>query len=131
MDKADKISKDLAKRIKELEGVHKQIAELQTDAEKKAIYIEAQQDMLKLLNKPFSPVTLRSGGDPEKARDILLAVETPLHVDVIMGKIGKSGKSAKASLVGSLNTYANNGQIFVKTGPNTFGLLDKDYDGNG
>lgn len=126
MERSDKISKDLAKRIRELEALKDQITQLQAEAEKKAIYIEAQQDMLKLMNKPFAPVTLRAGSDPEKVRNLLLTVETPLHVDMILQKLGKTA-SAKPSLVGSLNAYSNDGKIFTKPAPNTFGLLEKDY----
>lgn len=124
---SEPLERDISRRIKKVEGLKAQITELQKQVHEESIYIEGQQSALKLMSRPAaSSVQLRKGSDVEKVRGLLLTVETPLHADVILQKIGKP-PSAKPSLVGSLNAYANDGKIFTKPAPNTFGLLEKDY----
>lgn len=128
MEDADKIAKEISKENKELDKILAEIAEKQKQADAKTIHIGGLERALKILNKPAAAqVKLRKGSDVEKVRDLLQSVETTLHIDIILERIGKTGKGAKASLVGSLSAYANTGKIFTKPAPNTFGLIGKEY----
>lgn len=132
MDDAEKISREIAKENKELNRILEDIAAKQKEADAKALHIGGLERALKILNKPTpAAVKLRKGSDAEKTRDVLLASETPLHIDVILTKIGKTGAGAKASLVGSLNAYFNAEKVFTKPAPNTFGLIGKEYPAQG
>lgn len=127
MENYTKLNREIAKKLKELEALDEAIAEHQKERDQKALVIDGMQTALKIMNKPTVSVSLRPNSDMEKAHRVLLSSETPLHVDVILEKIGKTGAGAKASLVGSMNAYANVGKLFKKTAPNTFGLIEKDY----
>lgn len=127
MDNYDKLNRAITSKLKELEAIDTFIAEKQAERAQKANIVEGMQAALKIMNRTPVKVSLRKGSDTEKVYNVLLAIETPLHVDDLLLKIGKTGGGAKASLVGTLNAYANDGKVFSKPAPNTFGLLEKDY----
>lgn len=135
MENADKIHKEIARKNKEIEAKEADIARLQGEIRDIKAYTEGMSQALRLSNKSTpkpalsaKPFVLRSGSDMSKIRTILLAADEALHLDEILKLLGKGGDAkAKASLAGSLNTYANAGKVFSKTAPNTFGLIEKSY----
>ncbi len=68
---------------------------------------------------------LRFGTDVYKAREALEIERKPLYIKELIEKIGEQPtRNRRSSLSSQLSAYANKGEIFVKTAPNTFGLID-------
>lgn len=68
---------------------------------------------------------LRVDSDPYKTREVLRKERRSLHIKEILEKIGgDTGRNRRSSLSAQLGNYANKNEVFTKTGPNTFGLLD-------
>jgi hypothetical protein len=109
--------------IKELEK------ELEARIREAKVYVQAMQDMLKLVPRsegegdlPDEEV-LRPDGAVYKAMEFLKKTGRPLHISEILRGIGKpNSKSNRISLGGSLARYVKKGQIFTRTAPNTFWL---------
>jgi hypothetical protein len=60
-----------------------------------------------------------------KARDAIKTAGAPMTVTDLLKAIGKSqDKKHRISLAGTLSGYARDGKVFVKTAPNTFGLIE-------
>ncbi|MGH7484138.1 MAG: hypothetical protein ACREMY_00865 [bacterium] len=92
-------------------------------------YVQALQDMLKVLPRDVNEVKpetyLRPGGAMARTRELILAQGHPLHVNDILKGLGKpTERGVRTSLSTSLNVYARKGEVFVRTGPSTFGLLE-------
>lgn len=135
MENTDKIFKEIARKNKEIEAKEADITRLQGEIRDLRTFVDGMSQTLKLLNKSptkqsssAKPFVLRPGSDMSKVRTILLPIDSPLHIDEILKHLGKGGDAkAKASLAGSMNTYAADKKVFVKTAPNTFGLIEKSY----
>ena len=62
------------------------------------------------------------------AREALLTQDKPLHVAELLKLMhDENSKKARVSLAGSLRNYCGRGEVFVKTGPNCYGLIEKEY----
>ena len=99
------------------------------------IYIAALQDVLKMLgggeDSSAASGKLRPGSAVAQARDLILTRGEPMHLDELIVAMGKPlTQSAKSSLVGSLAAYVRQGDIFTRTAPNTFGLVELDHHGD-
>ena len=67
----------------------------------------------------------RPGSDLAKAREAILAAKQPLYIGPLLIAMGKEDtKAARANLVGSISDRCKNADTFVRTAPNTFGLLE-------
>lgn len=92
-------------------------------------YIQAMQDMLKMLPKEekivISPEkVLKPGSGPRKTYDLLKTEGKPMHISDIMKAIGlEVNKENRATLASSLNLYVTKNQIFTRPAPGTFGLI--------
>lgn len=96
-------------------------------------YISGLSETLKLLPKETPATTaalaLRAGSEVARARDAILKAGKPLHVDELLKAIGKAvSHNSKASLSGSLATYARKEVVFTRPAPNTFGLFELEQD---
>jgi hypothetical protein len=116
------IRKDLDRKIDnkktEIAGLERELCEAQA-------YLQALLDMRKLLPRDEEnqeEIVLRPNSDLAKVRDILEKEGKALHVDELLKRLGK-GTDKKVSLSGSLSGYARDNKIFVRTAPNTFGLI--------
>lgn len=92
-------------------------------------YIQALQDTLNGLPRDGARVKprtgLRSGGAIARVREMILAAQRPLHLDEILKGLGKAAdKKSRASVGGALGNYVRRGEVFSRTGPNTFGLIE-------
>lgn len=91
-------------------------------------YIQGLQDSMKLLPRDSNGVseyTLREGSALAKTRDVLKAAGVPMTITDILKALGKSqDKGHRISLAGTLSGYARDGKVFMRTGPNTFGLIE-------
>ncbi|MEO8383473.1 MAG: hypothetical protein ABI779_27700 [Acidobacteriota bacterium] len=94
-------------------------------------YIQAMQDMLKSLPKESSDAparraeqVLRPGSAMAQAREAIRAAGRPLHINEIISAMGRAATSAnRISVGGSISNYVRRGEIFVRTAPNTFGVI--------
>ena len=92
-------------------------------------FLQGVEASLKCITKTSTGavIKVREGSDIAKAQAALRAAKTPLHIIEILKYIDKEPtKSNRASLGGSLGSYASSGKIFKKTGPNVYSLLEFD-----
>ena len=119
-------------RKKELEvlQLEQMIQENQTQLREVKAYLQALQDMQRMLPKESggvqSPVhVLRVGSDMAKARDAIKTAGKPLHIVDLVEAIGKENtKNNRVSLAGSIASYVRKGMLFTKSAPNTFYLVE-------
>jgi len=114
---------------KKLVAKQQEIADLEIQIQAAKAYIQAMQEVLRLLPKDepegdnSEQLNLRHGSAVSLARDLLLKTGKPMHVTEILKGIGRENtKSQRVSLSGSLRTYARKNQIFTQEGGNLFGL---------
>jgi len=105
-----------------------EVAALELKATETRAYIQGLQDSMKLLPRDSNGVAgyeLREGTALAKARDAIKAAGGPMTVSDLLKAIGKSqDKKHRVSLAGTLSGYARDGKVFVKTAPNTYGLIE-------
>lgn len=111
-----------------------EIAALEEKLKAAKVYIGALRDILKMIEPNGEKVTgspdakLRSGSSVDQARAIILERGAPVHVDDLLKSMDKEATSAnRSSLVGSLAAYVRRDEIFSRTAPNTFGLVELDH----
>jgi hypothetical protein len=119
---------------KKIDKKHQEIEELETKIREARIYVQALEDMMRLLpreelnGQPES--TLKPGTAIGKARDAIKAAGRPLHITEILVAIGRpTDKNNRAAIGGSIAAYVRRGEVFTRPAPNTFGLVDADVMG--
>lgn len=119
------------KRIEDkLRKKQTEVANLEEKIKAAKVYITALQDVLKMLGRDADDIEepeakLRVGSSVAQAREAILAKGEPMHLDDLLGSIGKDANQAnKASLGSSLAAYVRENEIFCRTAPNTFGLIE-------
>lgn len=118
------------RRIKNKE---RDIKQLEAEVGKEKAYLQALKDSLKDIPRDDTdePTTmkLRKGSMCYKARELLEQTSHPMHIEDIITGIGMEFNSdTRSSLRGSLGPYLRKGQIFIRTAPNTFGLIGVNYE---
>lgn len=122
-----RIREELQKRV---EKKQQEISQLEIQLKEAMAYLQALQDTLKLLpregiNQGAATDLLRAGSTVWKARDAIKKAAEPLHINNILKAIGKPiDKRNRLSLSGSIAGYVRKGEIFIRTAPNTFGLME-------
>ncbi len=105
-----------------------EIAETEAKLRELQAFIQGLQEALKVLPRDGSVDTdraLREGSNMAKARDCLTKSGRPMHIKDILKGIGKENTRNNRSSVGaSLASYSKKGEIFTKTAPNTYGLIE-------
>lgn len=108
-----------------------EILEYETKIREARAYLQALQDSIKLLPKEQalsslgSPGTLRPGSNTYKTYEYLKKIGKPAHINDILKSLGKEVTSAeKVNLSSTLGTYVRKSEIFTRTAPNTFGLIE-------
>lgn len=123
MNERRKIEERLRKKEQEIQSLEVQIKDAR-------VYMQALQDVLKMLPKDSDSGTdpdtvLRPGSAVAQARNIIKARGTPVHVDEILRILGREvSRDNKAALSGSLAAYVRKGEIFTRPAPNTYGLVE-------
>jgi hypothetical protein len=122
MNERRKIEERLRKKEEEIRALEAQIRDAR-------IYVQALQDVLKLLprgpERSMTSSALRSGSGVAKARECILSKGEPAHILELLRALGKEPtREAKASLAGSLAAYVRKGEVFTRPGPNIFGLIE-------
>lgn len=106
-----------------------EIRELEARVREGRAYIQALQDTVKLLprdseNGDSGDTELRAGSKTARARDFIKQTAKPVHVSKILEGLGiENTKANRASMSGSIGSYARKGQIFKNFGSNVFGLI--------
>jgi hypothetical protein len=123
---------------KKIQAKAVETAELEARIKENNAYIQALQEVIRLLPKEDSDSqgaehNLRAGSAVAKARELLLKSGKPMHITEILKGIGKENtKSQRLSVSGSLRNYARKGMIFTQEGGNTFSLVEfKSKNGSG
>lgn len=107
-----------------------EIQDLEAQIKEAKIYLQALQDVLKRFPREAGPdvggnVTLRPGSMVAQARESILKLGKPLHVDQILTDQGKElTRENRTALGGSLSAYVRKGILFTRAAPNTFGLME-------
>lgn len=117
----DKIEDRIKKKEQEIQDYEMKISEAKS-------YIEALMDTIKLLPKseiaeaPESKI--RPGSTIAKTLALLRKAGKSMHINEILEGMGKStSKKERVALSGSLGWYVRRHEIFMRTAPNTFGLI--------
>src|SRR5436309_2854111 len=111
-----KIEERLKKKEQEIQELEAKIKEAQ-------VYMQALQDVLKILPKDADgdsgAAALRPGGAVAQARTAIKAQGRPLHVDDLLRALGREvNRANKANLSGSLAAYVRRREIFTRPAPN-------------
>jgi hypothetical protein len=106
-----------------------EIVALEEKAKAAKVYVQALRDILKLLGtddeQDDPEATLKPGSAVAEARQVILNTKAPVHINEILEALGKTvSRETKASLTSSLAAYVRKGDIFTRTAPNTFGLVE-------
>jgi hypothetical protein len=133
MSLRDDIQKRIEKKQTELREAERAFERAQAAGE---AYIQALQDTLKALPRDITDVRpekiLRAGGIMAKVRQMILDNGNPMPISEILANLGKpSDKKARASVSGAIGNYVRKGEVFVRSGPNTFGLIELGHTSNG
>jgi len=115
---------------KKIEQKRLEIVELEAKLREMHAFIQGMQEALKVLPRDAvagAPAqSLRAGSDMANARDYLARIGRPAHISEIMEELNKDGSETRqsTSVSSSLASYARKGEIFKRTAPNTFALID-------
>ena len=106
-----------------------EIQTLERKLEAAKVYLNALKDILRAVEKEAEDersdeTALRKGSSVAQARDVILRLGAPVHIDELLQHLGRElTRQNKASLTGSLAAYVRRGDIFTRPSPNTYGLI--------
>ena len=114
---------------KRIDQKQQEIRELQAKIRDAEIYIQALQELNRVLPKEVNgsqpEQTLRKGSLVYKAREAIRSAGQPVHISELLRMLDLPvDKKHRASLSGSISGYARRSEIFTRPEPNTFGLLE-------
>jgi hypothetical protein len=116
------------RRVEErLRKKEQELAALEEQTKAARVYIQALQDVLKMMPKADSGlrVLLRPGSAVAQARSTILLKGEPVHINEILTASGKeTTRENRASLTSSIAAYVRRGEVFTRPAPNTFGLVE-------
>ena len=135
------VRSDILKRIERKQA---ETRECELKIRENNAYVQGLQETLRVMSKdssqspapsPASPAAaskeLRHGSALAKTRVIMREAGKPLHITEILKALGKPiDRKNRANLSGTISAYARKKQIFVKSAPNTFGLIEMDDGGS-
>ena len=119
--------------IQELENEKRSLrsrtARIESEIQAATAAVEAFKEALSLAPEASSGMAgvteLRKGSTTAKAYEALKDAGEPLHINKLLAAIGREPtRSARTSLSGSIAAYVRRGEIFTRTDPNTFGLVE-------
>ncbi|UGY04761.1 hypothetical protein [Bradyrhizobium quebecense] len=122
MDERKAIHEKLKKKEQEIQLLEEKLRAAR-------IYVQALQDVLKMLHPDSPPETgesvMKSGSAVAKAREIILQRGKPVHINDLIEAMGKEvTRESRASLTSSIAAYVRRGDVFTRPAPNTFGLAE-------
>ncbi len=107
-----------------------EIQSLERKLEAAKVYLTALKDILRAIEKEVQDerpdeTALRKGSSVAQARDVILKLGAPVHIDELLQHLGRElTRQNKASLTGSLAAYVRRGDVFTRPSPNTYGLME-------
>jgi hypothetical protein len=115
--------------FEKLKKKEQEIQSLEDKLRSARIYVQALQDVLKLVDSDSTPEpnesALKAGSAVNKARETILRRGKPVHINDLLGAVGKEvTRETRASLTSSIAAYVRRGEIFTRPAPNTFGLVE-------
>ncbi len=123
MNERRRIEERLRKKEQEIESLQEQIKAAR-------VYIQALQDVLKMLPKALehgvsAESVLRPGSAVAKAREVILKRGQPVQILDLLAALNKEpNRENRSSLTSSLAAYVRRREIFTRPAPNTFGLIE-------
>jgi len=125
MNEHQKIEQTIRKKEQEIHNLEERVKAAK-------VYVKALRDVQKMLavGSDIEPAQsmLRQGSAVAQARSVILDCGTPMHISDLLVALGKQQtREARASLASSLSAYVRRGEIFSRTAPNTFGLIELDH----
>jgi hypothetical protein len=126
---------DLEKIQDRLRKKEAEIAALEDRLKSAKAYVQALNDVMKILNgddarassqaADASESALRPGSAVDQARQAILMLGEPVHISELLKMLGRDvSRESRASVASSISAYVRRGEIFARTGPNTFGLIE-------
>lgn len=113
------------------EKIRKKEQEIQTLEDKlrtARVYLQALLDISKALSKEPAPAAesvLREGSAVAQARELILKRGMPVHINDLLEGLGRGlTRESRSSLTSSIAAYVRRGEIFTRSAPNTFGLVE-------
>jgi hypothetical protein len=93
------------------------------------IYLNALLDISKALSRELhtnaDSAVLREGSAVTQARDFILRTGLPVHINDLLEGLGREmTRESRASLTSSIAAYVRRGEVFTRSAPNTFGLIE-------
>jgi hypothetical protein len=93
------------------------------------IYLNALLDISKALSRELhtnaDSAVLREGSAVTKAREFILRRGLPVHINDLLQGLGREmTRESRASLTSSIAAYVRRGEVFTRSAPNTFGLIE-------
>ncbi len=114
-----------------IEKKRDEMAALQTKVRESEVYIRALEEALQVLpsrervDNGNAGGVLRQGSKAALARQAILAAGRPMHVEEILQAMKQeSTRSNRVIIGGSVSAYVRKGEIFTRTAPNTFSLIE-------
>ena len=106
-----------------------EIQQLEEKLKTAKVYLHALHDILKTVEREELPAqseaNLRPGGAAAQVREVIVNLGQPVHIDNLLEALGRgASREAKASLTSALSAYVRKGEIFSRSAPNTFGLIE-------
>lgn len=122
----------VASRIKKKEA---EIQGLEERLRAARIYLQALQDVLGAIERESEGTIdpgLRVGSSVAQAREVIMRAKKPVHISDLLAALGKGvTKETRASLSSSLAAYVRRGEVFTRSAPNTFGLIELGHPSEG
>lgn len=121
MELADELQRKITRKQQEIADLEGKLRDAKT-------YLQALMDVARHLPRQAQDggeLTIRTGSQVAQARDLIRKAGKPLHVKDLLRAMGRPlDKNARAGLSGSLSAYVRKGEVFTRTAPNTFGLVE-------
>ena len=117
----------LEKKIKVKE---EEISELIRKIDREQAFLQGLQEALRALPKSEGdqrqPTDLRIGTVTHRIYETIRDEGRPLPIREILHRLGKDPNDRKIlrSVAGTIAAFVRKGEIFTRTGPNTFGLIE-------
>lgn len=117
---------------KKIDAQRRDVEELRQKVTMAESYLRGLEEGLKFLPEESKAaqitresLSLRHGTDLAKAREAIVRVGKPLHINELLSAIGKEvNKKNRISLGGNIASYVRDGKVFTRVAPATFGLLE-------
>jgi hypothetical protein len=122
------------RRIEEkMERKQQEIQELEVQLREAKAYIQALQDVMKLIPREGEDASFGETGDSSMrtgsyvfdARNAIQTAGRPLHIVEILKSTGRANdRKNRTGMSGALAAYVRRREVFTRPKPNTFGLIE-------